>query len=124
MKTIVQIVCFVALMVSAVSAASSKSNTGAKAESSAALKTKTQAIVRQHVESYYKTKYVAGSAGTRVMSATVKIESTEPIPGWSGRERTSGSVKLVVAYKGRQQEETRSFDATTEAGKIIDFTAK
>jgi uncharacterized lipoprotein len=85
--------------------------------------TNTAGLIRQRAETYYRSQAISAN-GVQVMSISVTLREPETVQGWAGRLRTNGSVKLVTSYKGKQLQETRSFEAITEDGKIIDFTAK
>lgn len=141
MKTKLQVVLFLALLTGASAApstvkpSSSPKVAGPSASTSAAkpvpatppkpaASSDVQSLVRKFAENYYKTKYTGGNAGSQIMSATASSDQPVPVTGWEGRFRTNGSVKLVTSYKGKQQQETHDFDAVTETGKVIDFTAK
>lgn len=80
--------------------------------------------LEQRAETYYLKSFVPGPAGMRVMTADASTEAPEEMPGWPGKTRVKGSVRLRVTYKGKDQEETRHFEAILENGQVTEFTAR
>ncbi len=90
----------------------------------AAPKTGDRNAVEQYAENYFLKTYVPGSAGMRVMTAVAKAGEPEEVTGWPNKMRTTGTVALVVTYKGKDQKETRRFEAMLEGGKIVEFSTR
>lgn len=80
--------------------------------------------IRKHAETYFLKTYVAGSAGTMVMTARAIVNDPQEVPGWPNKLSATGTVELVVTYKGREQNQTRSFDAVIDGGKVVDFNTR
>lgn len=76
---------------------------------------KIETAVRGKVTAHFTSKdRMVGSAGAAVRSVSVKIGGTEPVSGWAGRYRTSGTAELNITGGGVQggaQKQTRSFSA-------------
>lgn len=87
-------------------------------------KTAAKGAVQQYAENYFTKTYVPGSVGTRVMSAAAKVGELEAVTGWPNKLRATGTVDLVVTYRGKDQKETRRFEAMLEDGKVVDFSPR
>jgi hypothetical protein len=77
-----------------------------------------RAAVIARVSAYFRSSaFSAGSAGARVQSVNVKVESTQPMSGWAGKYRSSGTATLVIIGGGNPgTKQERRFDAVTEVG--------
>lgn len=76
---------------------------------------KIEAAVRSKVSAHFKSKSRAvGSAGSGITGVSLQVTATEPMAGWPGKWRTSGTATLSIAglgITGAAQKQTRSFSA-------------
>jgi hypothetical protein len=95
----------------------------------AALVKRINAAVTSQLTSYYRSKqYSAGSSDVRVSAVSVKIEKTEPTPGWSNRYSTMGEATLTLNSRAGASKLVRRFDASSQVdheGEItVDFNSR
>jgi hypothetical protein len=85
-----------------------------------------------HVRRYYKFEHRMGSNSIAVTDQDISIEETEPVPGWTGRYRTTGKVYLEIYDSiggGSFRRAVRRFEILTEQKpgeliKVVDFTRR
>lgn len=102
------------------------------AQVSADPRSKVEAAARGKLTAYFQDKNrLVGSAGVSVQSVSVKIEETEPVAGWTGRWRSSGTAVLTL-FGGQttssDRKQTRHFDVyatVTDKGavEIVDISS-
>jgi len=90
-----------------------------------------QQVARNRASRFYQTEIFAGSSNVYVSETNITLNDPEPITGWTGRFRSTGSAHLIYSSgtRGGQQSTDSSFEVITEeksASKIeaVDFTRK
>ncbi len=91
-----------------------------------------QAAALAHVRRYYKYEYRTGSNAIAVTDSDIAVESTQAVPGWPNRYRTTGKIFLEAydSYGGGSfRRSTSRFELLTEQKpgeeiQVVDFTRK
>lgn len=91
-----------------------------------------EAVARNRAQRYYEDEFQVGSGAIIIVKLSLDTDEPEPIPGWTGRYRTTGRANIgFYESKGRSfsRTQTSTFECITEQKpgeriKVVDFSLR